>query len=46
MDGIDIAVLDTDGVNAFATPGGYIFITRGMLLQMLFGEGEHRLYCC
>lgn len=28
------AVLDTDGVNAFATPGGYIFITRGMLLRM------------
>ena len=28
------AVLDTDGVNAFATPGGYVFITRGMLLRM------------
>ncbi|GAB4512265.1 MAG: M48 family metalloprotease [Sulfuricaulis sp.] len=28
------AVLDTNGVNAFATPGGYIFITRGMLLRM------------
>lgn len=28
------AVVDTDGVNAFATPGGYIFITRGMLLRM------------
>ncbi|MDH3310330.1 MAG: M48 family metallopeptidase [Gammaproteobacteria bacterium] len=28
------AVLDTDGVNAFAVPGGYIFITRGMLLRM------------
>jgi predicted Zn-dependent protease len=27
-------VLDTDGVNAFATPGGYVFITRGMLLRM------------
>jgi predicted Zn-dependent protease len=27
-------VLDTDGVNAFATPGGYIFITRGLLLHM------------
>jgi predicted Zn-dependent protease len=25
------AVLDTDEVNAFAAPGGYIFITRGML---------------
>ena len=28
------AVIDTDGVNAFATPGGYIFITRGLLLRM------------
>lgn len=28
------AVLDTDGVNAFATPGGYVFITRGLLLRM------------
>ena len=28
------AVLDTDGINAFAVPGGYIFITRGMLLRM------------
>ena len=28
------AVLDTNTVNAFATPGGYIFITRGMLLRM------------
>jgi predicted Zn-dependent protease len=27
-------VLDTGGVNAFATPGGYIFITRGLLLHM------------
>jgi predicted Zn-dependent protease len=27
-------VLDTDGVNAFATPGGFVFITRGMLLRM------------
>jgi predicted Zn-dependent protease len=27
-------VLDTDGVNAFATPGGYIFITRGLLMHM------------
>jgi len=25
------AVLDTDEVNAFAAPGGYVFITRGML---------------
>ena len=28
------AVLDTDGVNAFAIPGGYVFITRGMLMRM------------
>ncbi len=27
-------VLDTESVNAFATPGGYVFITRGLLLQM------------
>ena len=27
-------VLDTDSVNAFAAPGGYVFITRGMLLNM------------
>jgi predicted Zn-dependent protease len=25
------AVLDTDEINAFATPGGYIFVTRGAL---------------
>lgn len=25
------AVLDTDEVNAFATPGGYIFVTKGLL---------------
>lgn len=28
------AILDTDEVNAFATPGGYIFITKGALLKM------------
>lgn len=28
------AVLDDDDVNAFAAPGGYIFITRGLLAQM------------
>lgn len=28
------AVLDTTEVNAFATPGGYIFITKGALLKM------------
>jgi predicted Zn-dependent protease len=27
-------VLDTESVNAFAAPGGYVFITRGLLLQM------------
>jgi predicted Zn-dependent protease len=32
-------VLDDDDVNAFATPGGYIFITRG-LFQLLRNEAE------
>jgi predicted Zn-dependent protease len=32
-------VLDTDGVNAFAAPGGYIHITRGAL-AMLKSESE------
>ena len=27
-------VLDSDGINAFAAPGGYVFITRGLLLRM------------
>lgn len=27
-------VLDSDSVNAFAAPGGYVFITRGLLLHM------------
>jgi predicted Zn-dependent protease len=27
-------VLDTSSINAFATPGGYVFITRGMLMRM------------
>lgn len=27
-------VLDTDSVNAFAAPGGYVFVTRGLLLRM------------
>ncbi len=27
-------VLDSDDINAFAAPGGYIFITRGLLKQM------------
>ena len=32
-------VLDTDAVNAFATPGGFIFVTRG-LLENLKTEAE------
>lgn len=28
------AVLDSDGVNAFSAPGGYIFVTRGALALM------------
>ncbi len=32
-------VIDTDTINAFATPGGYILITRG-LLMMLRDESE------
>lgn len=28
------AVLDTDEVNAFAAPGGYVFVTRGALATM------------
>ncbi len=28
------AVLNTDEINAYAAPGGYIFITRGALLRM------------
>lgn len=32
-------VLDSPNINAFATPGGYIFITRGLLLK-LHNEAE------
>ena len=32
-------VLDTDGVNAFAAPGGYVHITRG-LLALIKNEAE------
>jgi len=32
-------VLDTDGVNAFAAPGGYVHITRG-LLALIKSEAE------
>ncbi len=28
------AVIDTDSVNAFAVPGGYVFVTRGMLVLL------------
>ncbi len=28
------AVLDTIGINAYATPGGYVFITAGLLLRL------------
>lgn len=27
-------ILDSDDVNAFAAPGGYVFVTRGLLLRM------------
>lgn len=33
------AVLDTDDINAFAAPGGYIFVTRGAL-EMMESEAE------
>lgn len=33
------AVLDTDAVDAFAAPGGYVFVTRGLLL-LLHNEAE------
>ena len=29
--GYTFAILDTDEINAFATPGGHIFVSRGML---------------
>lgn len=32
-------VLDTDGINAFAAPGGYVHITRGAL-ALIKNEGE------
>ncbi|HEX4985250.1 MAG TPA: M48 family metalloprotease, partial [Burkholderiales bacterium] len=32
-------VIDTDAVNAFAVPGGYVFVTRGML-ALLESESE------
>lgn len=33
------AVLDTDEINAFATPGGYVFVTRGAL-ELMDSEAE------
>lgn len=30
----DFTILDTDMLNAFAVPGGYIFVTRGILSEM------------
>ena len=33
------AVLDTDEINAFAAPGGYIFVTRGAL-ELMESEAE------
>jgi predicted Zn-dependent protease len=29
-----VAVLDTDDINAYAAPGGYIFITKGAIAEM------------
>lgn len=36
------AILDTDEINAFATPGGYIFVTRGLLSEI---RSEDELAC-
>lgn len=33
------AVLDSDAVNAFAAPGGYVFVTRG-LVELMHNEAE------
>jgi predicted Zn-dependent protease len=35
-------VLDTDSINAFAVPGGYIFVTRGLIDQL---DSEAELAC-
>ena len=42
-------ILDTDEINAFAAPGGYIFVTRGALILMsnaaqLAGVLAHELH--
>jgi predicted Zn-dependent protease len=31
----DFTILDSDILNAFAVPGGYVFVTRGILQQMV-----------
>jgi len=31
FNGYHVAILDSDEINAFATPGGHIFITRGLI---------------
>lgn len=45
-----VRLLDTDDVNAFSLPGGYIFITRGLLqpssnpdLSQLVAQSDHEL---
>jgi len=30
----DFTILDTDVLNAFAVPGGYVFMTRGILMEL------------
>src|SRR5579862_3845522 len=30
----DFTILDSDVMNAFSVPGGYVFVTRGILTQM------------
>src|SRR5262245_15535681 len=30
----DFTILDTDILNAFAVPGGFVFVTRGMLMEL------------
>lgn len=30
----DFTILDTDILNAFAVPGGYVFVTRGILMEI------------
>lgn len=35
----DVTILDTEVVNAFASPGGFVFVTRG-LLEVIADEAE------